>query len=159
MMVVMGNGSSFLGRYLGFLYIPVANTIGTNTTWNFFSPDPAHVMYYQVTLFFEDEYGNSVKEPQQIFFPEQKDGSDFRMHIRRQNYMTRFMAIEPSRVQNYFIPWICKNHPGASRVYTSMILNIIPPLDKVIALKETPYEELLQTQEINPMTFNCLRGT
>jgi len=156
MMIVMGNGSSFLGRYLGKYYFPLANTIGVNTTWNFFSPDPAHIMYFRYYVYYEDSYGNQLKDPEELYYPEQKDGSNFAMNIRRQNYMMRFMAIDPSRIQNYFAPWICKQHPGATRVQFTLIIDHIPPLDKVIALTETDFSELLRHEEVNQNVFNCI---
>lgn len=155
MMIVMGNGSSFLGRYLGQYYFAVANTVGVNTTWNFFSPDPAHIMYIHYIIHFEDEFGNPSKEPQELFYPEQKDGSDFSMNVRRHNYMMRFVAIDPVRVSQFFVPWICKKNPGATKIQYELILNRIPSLDKVITLKETPYHDLITTEELNQNVFSC----
>lgn len=158
MMIVMGNGSSFLGRYLGQYYFAVANTVGVNTTWNFFSPDPAHIMYIHYIIHFDDEYGNPTQESKEYFYPEQKDGSDFSMNVRRHNYMMRFIAIDPNRVAQFFIPWVCKRNPGATKVQFGLILNRIPSLDKVITLKDTPYNELLVTEELNQNVFNCQKS-
>jgi len=158
MMIVMGNGSSFLGRYLGQYYFHVANVVGVNTTWNFFSPDPAHIMYFRYIVHFEDDYGNPTQESRELFYPEQKEGSNFAMNIRRQNYMMRFMALDPMRVGHYFIPWICQQYPGATRVQFSLIINHIPPLDKVITLKDTPFVDLLTNEEVNQNVYNCQKS-
>ena len=155
MMIVMGNGSSFLGRYLGQYYFAVANTIGVNTTWNFFSPDPAHIMYIRYIVHFDDDYGNPTQESKEYFYPEQKDGSDFSMDVRRQNYMMRFLALDSERISKFFIPWICKKNPGATQVQFEIIINHIPSLDKVITLQDTPYAELLTTDEINQNVYTC----
>ena len=155
MMVVMGNGSSFLGRYTASFYTPVANMIGVNTTWNFFSPDPANIMYFKYIIHFEDEYGNPTQEPIEQFYPTHKDGSEFAHHVRRQNYMMRFVAIDSERIEQYFIPWICKKNPKATKIQFEFIMNAIPSLDKVITLKDTPYEELITSQIINQGIFPC----
>lgn len=155
MMIVMGNGSSFLGRYLGQYYFPVANTTGVNTTWNFFSPDPAHIMYVHYIVHFEDDYGNPTKDPKEYFYPEQKDGSNFAMNVRRHNYMMRFMVIDPIRVAQFFVPWVCKQNPGSTKVQFALILHRIPSLDKVITLKDTPYSDLLTTEELNQNVYSC----
>lgn len=154
-MVVMGNGSSFLGRYLGKYYFHIANVVGVNTTWNFFSPDPAHIMYFRYVIHFEDEYGNPLQEAKELYYPEQKDGSNFAMNVRRQNYMMRFMAIDPQRVGNYFIPWICKQYPKATRVQFGLIVHHIPNLDKALTLKDTPFSDLLTNEEINQNVYSC----
>jgi len=155
MMIVMGNGSSFLGRYLGQYYFAVANTVGVNTTWNFFSPDPAHIMYIHYIIHFDDDYGNPTKESKEYFYPEQKDGSDFAINVRRHNYMMRFIAIDNNRVNSFFVPWVCKQNPGATTVQFGLVLTRIPSLDKVITLQGTPYSDLLVTEELNPNVFNC----
>ncbi len=155
MMVVMGNGSSFLGRYTASFYTPVANMIGVNTTWNFFSPDPANIMYFKYTIHFEDEYGNPIQEPIEQFYPTHKDGSEFAHHVRRHNYMMRFIAIDSERIKLYFIPWICKKNPQATKIQFEFIMNAIPSLDKVITLKDTPYEDLITSQIVNQGIFPC----
>ena len=155
MMVVMGNGSSFLGRYTASFYTPVANMIGVNTTWNFFSPDPANIMYFKYIIHFEDEYGNPTQEPIEQFYPKHKDGSEFAHDVRRQNYMMRFVAIDSGRIEQYFIPWICKKNPKATKIQFEFIVNAIPSLDKVITLKDTPYEDLITSQIVNQGIFPC----
>ena len=102
-----------------------------------------------------DEYGNSTQDSKEYFYPEQKDGSDFSMNVRRHNYMMRFIAIDPNRVNQFFVPWVCKQNPGATKVQFGLILTRIPSLDKVITLKGTPYDDLLVTEELNPNVFNC----
>lgn len=155
MMIVMGNGSSFLGRYMGGIYLPVANTIGINTSWNFFSPDPAHVMYFKYVVHFNDEYGNPVKEPLELYYPEDKDQSEFALHLRRHSYMMRFMALDFARIRDFFIPWVCRKYPEATSVDYTLILHNIPPLDKVLTLKETEYSDLVTSQELNQQIFLC----
>lgn len=155
MMVVMGNGSSFLGRYTAGFYTPVANMIGVNTTWNFFSPDPAHIMYFKYIIHFEDEYGNPTQEPIEQFYPTHKGGSEFAHHVRRHNYMMRFVAIDSGRIEKYFIPWICKRNPKATKIQFEFIVNVIPSLDTVVTLKNTPYEDLIKTDIVNQGIFSC----
>jgi hypothetical protein len=157
MMIVLGNGSSFLGRKLGFIYTPVANSIGLNTTWNFFSPDPAHTMYLKYRILFKDEYGNEKKEAIEKFFPADAEDNNFWPNHRRLTYVMRFLAIDSNRIQNFLVPWICKQNPEATDIQTEMLLYRIPALDVVSTLKQENYNEMLNQEQINQMTYACVK--
>ncbi len=156
MMIVLGNGSSFLGRYLGPYFTPVANIVGLNTTWNFFSPDPAHTMYLRYTVYFQDDYGNPVQEAIQEFYPSEEENANLSTHVRRQNYMMRFFTASYERMQKYFVPWVCRKYPGATHVHTEVILTRIPSLEVASTLSLLNYEDLLKQEEINQNAFSCL---
>jgi hypothetical protein len=157
MMIVMGNGHSFLGRYLSSLFIPVANSIGLNTTWNFFSPDPANTMYFRYDVIFEDEYGNTTGDSVEEFFPRSKDqGGDFRLDLRRYSYAMRWLAVDMDRVRLFFIPLVCREHPKAKKVQIELIVKPIPALEKVMTLKNEEFESLLNDEEIGRSTYDCI---
>jgi hypothetical protein len=159
MMIVMGNGSSFLGRYLEWFYTPIANTIGLNTSWNFFSPDPAHTMYIKYDLFFEDEFGHSLSEPLEGYYPESKDlGGDFRLDKKRDAYAMRFLIMDSERIQAFFVPWICRQHPNSSKIQVEVILNRIPSLDQMVAVVNQhlkSYDNVLTSEEVSRYSYEC----
>lgn len=157
MMIILGNGSSFIGRHLGFLYTPVANSIGLNTTWNFFSPDPAHTMYLRYRILFQDEYGNDKNEAIEKYFPEDALENNFWMHHRRLSYVMRFLSADANRIEKFLVPWLCKKNPQATNIQTELLLYKIPPLDVVSTLKTENYDDLVQQEEINQMTYACVR--
>ena len=157
MMIILGNGSSFLGRYLGFIYTPVANSIGLNTTWNFFSPDPAHTMYLHYRVLFQDEYGNEKQETIEKYFPEDALDNNFWLPHRRLSYVMRFFAADSNRIEKFLVPWLCKKNPESTHIQTEMLLYRIPPLDVVNTLKSENYEDLVQQEEINKTTYACVR--
>lgn len=156
MMIVLGNGSSFLGRSLGHFFTPIANLVGLNTTWNFFSPDPAHTMYLRYVVHFEDEYGNPKQESFVSLFPPEETNGDLRVHVRRMAYAMRFFSASTERLQKYFVPWVCKQHSGATRVQTEILFNRIPSLEVAATLSDTNYQDLVKQEEINQNVFNCL---
>lgn len=159
MMIVMGNGGSFLGRYLSPFFIPVANSIGLNTTWNFFSPDPAHTMYFHYFIIFEDGYGNTTKETIESYYPESKDlGGDFRLDKKRHSYAMRFLAIDFSRVGQFFVPWKCRENPEATKIQVEMVVNRIPAIETVMTLKDENYDDLVKPEEVNRMIYDCQRS-
>jgi hypothetical protein len=155
MMVVLGNGSSFLGRSLAFAYLPIANSIGLNTTWNFFSPDPAHTMYLRYRVLFQDEFGNDKQESFEKYFPENSMDNNFWLQHRRLSYVMRFLAADQYRIEKFLVPWICKQNAEATHVQTELVLYRIPALDVVSTLKSENYEDFLNPEQINPMTFQC----
>lgn len=155
-MIVLGNGSSFFAKELGSIYTPVANQMGLNTTWNFFSPDPAHTMYLKYIVHFSDEYGNPKKESIESYFPPQADEGDFRVHKRRMNYVMRFFAASNLRMEKFFIPWVCKQNPGATNVHTEIEYHRIPSLEVASTLSHTDYEDLVKQEEINQYDYKCV---
>lgn len=153
MMIVMGNGASFLGRYLSPFYVHVANTVGLNTTWNFFSPDPAHTMYIRVNYILADG-----QEENTILPAQDEDGHfDFSLNKRRMSYVVRFLIIDPQKIELFLAPWLCRQKPQAESVYIETILEKIPPLDKVITLKDTIFNDLIEKQTINTLNFQCAK--
>lgn len=156
MMLVMGNGHSFLGYYLSGYFIPVANSIGLNTTWNFFSPDPANTMYFRYDVIFEDDYGQVTADSVEEFYPVSRElGGDFRLDQRRFSYAMRWLAVDSDRIRQFFVPKICREHPKAKKIQVQLILKAIPPLEKVITLQNEAYEDLTQTEIIGNSTYEC----
>jgi hypothetical protein len=155
MMLVMGNGHSFLGRYLSGFYLPVANAIGLNTSWNFFAPDPANVMYFKYDVIFEDDYGQVTGETIEDYFPTNKDDVDLRLDHRRFSYAMRWLALDPSRVQQFFIPMICREYPKAKKIQVEFIVKPVPPLEKILTLKDENYDDLVQSEELSRNTYDC----
>jgi hypothetical protein len=128
-MIVMANGGSYLGRKFQFL-LPYANAIGLNTTWNFFSPDPAHTMYFHSLVYFENEYGEMIKDPVEEFYPPEKEKVVIDGTKRRFLYAMRFMMLDPERVETLLGPWLCKSNPGSTSVLIEQTIESIPPLDR-----------------------------
>lgn len=153
MMIVLGNGSSFLGRYLGSYFATTANLVGLNTTWNFFSPDPAHTMYLKYIVHFEDEFGNPTQDSISDYYP--KSNESFRLDIRRKSYVMRFLVSSIERQRQYLIPWLCRQYPGATRIQTETELHRIPSLDVAASQLNLSYEDFVSQEEVNAYVFEC----
>lgn len=151
MMVVMGNGASFLGRYLSPYYVHVANTVGLNTTWNFFSPDPANTMYIRIN------YRLATGDDLDTVLPEvNEDGVfDFSLNKRRMAYVVRYLILDPQKIEEFLAPWLCRQKPEARSIYIETVIEKIPPLDKVIILKDTIFNDLIEKQTINSLDYEC----
>jgi hypothetical protein len=125
MAVVMPNGTSYLGRWLGPVLLPISNQLGFSVNWNFFAPDPAHTMYISYVVNFTDE----AKEPFQGYIPPQKTEIVVDTSERRLLYAMRFMIVDENRIRMILGPYLCRQYPGASVVFIRSVLEPILNLD------------------------------
>lgn len=154
-MVVLANGGSFLARTLTPYLIPYANLIQMNTTWNFFAPDPAHSMFVKYKIEFTDAEGNDLKQPVIGFIPPEKKHIVVDSSKRRFLYAMRFLLLDNNRMQTILGPWLCREHPGATRVLMENRLIAIPNLDQAL-LDSTVLdtENAAETLMMN-FSYNC----
>lgn len=155
MILIYPNGTSYLGRTIGNYLAPIANSIGVNTTWNFFSPDPANTMYFAYNIYFEDEQGNEVKEPLSGYLPSEKNQIVTDASRRRMLYAMRFLMLDDNRLNVLMAPWLCKENPGASRVRIHSVVEKLPNLDEVVLRSDTSVESLKHEVDSRSVSFDC----
>lgn len=153
--LIMPNMASYTGRRLGPVIQNYGAILGLNLSWNFFSPDPAHTMYLKFTVGYEDENGNESHEPVEIYMPETKDSADWSTFKRRELYAMRFMIIDPKRIDLVLGPWLCRSHPGATRVRIEHIVNSIPSLDEAFLFREQEVEGLGKEFDTVDHEYRC----
>jgi hypothetical protein len=153
--VIMANGGSYLGRSFQAQLLPYANSLGLNATWNFFSPDPAHTMFYKYRVFFEDELGNETQPTIEGFFPPEKTHVVIDSSKRRLLYSMRFLTIDPSRIRSLMGPWLCKQHTGARRVRIEYVVEQIPLLDTAVSRRNEPMENLVTERNLINNEISC----
>lgn len=148
------NGNSFLGKRYQIFFLPYANSLVMNTSWNFFSPDPAHIMYIRYLVYKTAKPNQEEAEPEEYFYPEEKMFATSNLAKRRNLYVMRFLAINPERFSSFFVPWVCRNHPDAYQVFVEHKILKIPPYEEVIGNSQ-PIEELLQEMPYVSSTVPC----
>jgi hypothetical protein len=153
--IIMPNGGSYLVRRFGSYLLPYANTLNLNTPWNFFSPDPAHIMYFKYTVYFRDDFLNDIKDPIEGYFPAGKEQGAYSASERRELYAMRYMIIDPKRVEKFLGPWLCSQNPGASGIKLEHIVDTIPPLDRAVSQKSTEVKDMGEEIEIINRDFDC----
>lgn len=152
---ILPNGGSFIGRHMPAFLIEYANIIGANTSWNFFSPNPAQTMYLQYKVRFEDEQGNETKESVEGFLPPEKEKVVIDSSRRRFLYAMRFLLLDPNRLETLFEPWLCREFPGASSISVRSVQENLPTLDHALANLETPVVELKEEVKSASSDFRC----
>lgn len=145
---VMPNGTSFLGRWLSNIILPVSNQLGFTVNWNFFAPDPAQTMYISYVVNFKDE----AKEPVQGYIPPQKKDIVVDSSERRLLYAMRFMIIEEKRLSLILGPYLCRQFQGASSIFIRSILEPILNLDAARGGAEEKPEATIMEH-----THDCLK--
>lgn len=153
--VIMSNGASFMARYFQRAITPYANQTGFNTSWNFFSPDPAHTMYIRYTVNFNDENGEPTKDTVEGFFPALKNVGTFDPRQRRELYLMHYFILSPDRLEKLFAPMICRQYPGASSVHVDFVIESIAPLDQANLLKGQTMEDLSHQNEFIKREISC----
>lgn len=153
--LILANGNSLAARQVGPYVLSYANALGLNASWNFFSPDPAHTMYFQYKVRFEDEQGNTLKEPIEDYLPPTKEKLVFNSSERRLLYAMRFLIIDPVRTEQIMAPWLCRTYPGASEVRIRHFVHLIPLLDQVLASPDLSISQLRKEKETQSLSYNC----
>lgn len=146
--VILANGTSYLGRSLQHYLIPYANTLGLNSSWNFFSPDPINTFYIRYVVNFEDG-----REALEGFLPRQKDQVILDSGEKRYMYAARVLGFDERRLQTLMGPYYCRKHPGAQEVTIQAVVRPIPALDTAIMNPHAAQEEV---KYIN-RTYDCTR--
>lgn len=153
-LLVMQNGSSSFAQNMGAFYRYYSNQLGLNTNWNFFSPDPAQIMYLRYKVYFLNDAGDEIKESLEGFLPPGKEKGNFGLAQRRYFYLTRFLLLSEDRIEKYLVPWICRQNEGATKIFIQTRVEITPDLNSA-AEKNRSAEH--QTQKINffQKEFGC----
>lgn len=154
-LLLMPNIGSYIGRLNSKFVAPYANIVGLNAGWNFFSPDPAHTMYIRYTLHFENEAGDSLRDPEEGYFPPQRDRRISNELDKRVQYAMRFMLIEPKRIKVFLGPWLCRQNPEASLVSIEAVIETVPFLDNVVMQSQSEVNSLSETLEYVREDFSC----
>ncbi len=151
--LIMPNSTSFLLRQLGSPFLSYANVLGLNTSWNFFSPDPAHVMYFQYSVTRKDQ--SSEEESEVLYIPPEKNKGPFGNTKRRLMYSMRYMVLDQRRVDALLGPWLCRRHPEAFHIHVEHKIESIPPIDEAV------YQDFDESPKAGPLfkmvdkDFNC----
>ncbi len=110
--VVMPNAGSLLGRKFSRYFTDYTNTLGINTTWQFFSPGPAPVFYLEYDI---ETAGAEEGVSYQI--PPKRRASYYDDLYNRTLYSMRFFVLAPiDTFEHYFVRSLCRQHPEAESI-------------------------------------------
>lgn len=152
--VLLPNASSIFARNLGRFFIPYANTFGLNTTWQFFSPGPS--VAYHIEYEIETEATRDSDELERHVFPPPQSQFMWKESFNRRVCGLSYFTIVPERFERFFVPFLCRQTPGAVAVYVQSVLEQPSNIEK--ASGATSFKDLFERFEFPRQRFGC-QGT
>jgi len=150
--LILPNVNSYAARHwMPTFLISYANQVGLNSTWNFFSPEPAHTMYYEYQIFLNDD---SV-DPVIGFIPPQKKDVVTHSSDRRMLYAMRYFLLDSRRVERILIPFLCRKFPDSSRISIRHYLFQLPSLEQAVVDKEKSINDLIVPSSGVSQDYRC----
>ncbi len=129
--------------------------MGINYNWSFFSPSPPSALYFRYDVAYETESGDELKPMESFVFPDESKISSFDNGKRRFSTAQRFFNLQRDALRELFIPWVCKNHSGASHVYVSTETVDLLTIETAQLNSESPLSELYQKHKTEAQRFSC----
>jgi hypothetical protein len=146
--LLMPNPDSFLTQEIGFLFRGYASTLGLNTPWRFFSPEPSSHVYFEYDLMPEGAEGGAHRWP-----PASRRGY-LADNYMRLIYNSRFVTSSPERIEKFLIPWLCRLHPGTEEVSLRTLSEELVSLQKA-RLIGGPLEKLYDVKTWSQVPYAC----
>ncbi|HVK61786.1 MAG TPA: hypothetical protein VM432_09565 [Bdellovibrionales bacterium] len=138
--LILPNSSSLMGRRLSWLFLDYANLMIFNRTWQFFSPGPMPNMYLEYEVETEDNALEDVRETYQ--WPKSNVNRFNNDFFLRTVAGMRFLGSNEVNFHKYFIPYLCRQHPGAVAVNMRSVVEQIPSIERA-----GEYEDFLDMQQ------------
>ena len=152
--IVFPNPNSILARSLAPLINPYGNTLGLNTTWQFFSPDPGHLRYvsYQVVV----ETGEDFQLEDFSWPPDNTEGM-FTANIGRRFYHAFRTVLTDDKRQNYLVPFLCRKHPQATSIVIKTVNKVIPSIEEMQLESYSKFSDVQKTLPVPSQEYGCER--
>lgn len=149
--LVLPNPSSIWSRKLSRFLTPYANQLSINTSWDFFSPTPAPTMYFEYQI----DRGGDIHglDSTTYYFPEFGSKGSYNPNANRLLYAMRFFILDPARVDRYFLPWLCRQHPQAEMIYLQHIIEPVENMERA-GLDDT-YTKMVTKNQVQSRQYNC----
>jgi hypothetical protein len=149
--ILLPNSSSLTGRKLAHYFLDYANQLGFNTSWAFFSPGPSPMFYleYDVEMKNADETGAS----QSFVYPPPKKPFSFDDGYNRRLFGMRFFALNQERLEKYFVPFLCRQAPGAESISIRQVFERIEDIER--AGEWADYKDMAERVDLPRQRYAC----
>lgn len=180
-MLIVANPDSIPSRRASNLMFYYANTLGLNTTWQFFSPNPMGERYLEYEVHYDDEWADSLNSNSQPHSEESADeGMELegegerggkwthhywppRHHVKMsQEIKNRIFShsvhstLNETLAEDIFIPWVCRKHPKARSISLKAETKSLPSIE-VAQINKKKFKFLAQSYELALKEFPCPR--
>lgn len=152
--LLLPNPGSLVIRHVGRYLIPYANLFGLNTTWQFFSPGPVPVFYFEYSIETAADQA-SMSESETYYYPARIDRSWSDVQHRRRSSASLF-AMNDTWLPNHLVPYFCRQHPEAVALNIRAVLEPTLSLERVRS--DATSEDLTERVRTPRQHFECARS-
>ena len=110
MVVVIPNGDSYFVYTWGKMIYPYVSTLGIGSSWQFFSPDPAPAVYYEIRAL------QAGEEIASTIYPNESEQPWFRPNVSRRNSVKNIFMRYPKYTTEVLVPYFCRQYPQADLI-------------------------------------------
>lgn len=144
---VLPNPDSILYREWQSVFARYGSTLGINTTWRFFSPNPnLSTVEYEVI--------GMDHEPEVHRYPPSVAAVGSREAYNRLMNYAIYMAAGSRYLEDFLHPTLCKMHPGAAALSYYVISNRFPTIESA-QLRASSREDLSVKTRSRAGEFSC----
>lgn len=154
-MILLPNSGSFVVRRWAGAIVTYGNQIGLHMAWSFFSPNPWNMTYVKYQVQFRDQGAKELRDAITHFVPPGKIEAISTASQRRQFLTNRILALDPDRLENILIRWICKSHSGSTHVDFARYSLQQPTLDQALESSAGSFRGLFVEQKDFERLFSC----
>ena len=161
-MLVVANPGSILSREIPYFMIHYANTLGLNTTWQFFSPNPGGERYLEYEVHLDDGMSDEELVWDEVmgdkdkyhYWPPKPGMGMLRENINRCFYHSLLSTFGEQRIKDVFIPWACRKHPEAYSISIRGKTKALPTIE-VAQIENKSFEHLSKSYDFELKEHIC----
>jgi hypothetical protein len=154
-MTILPMGSGLLIRELGRYFAPYANLLQMNTTWQFFSPGPSPIFYLEYSFLELDSNGEET-ETEPRLLPERRQTFGYSDSYNRRLFSMRFFSLNQQRLEQYLVPWLCKQNPKAIQVTVRQMFGEINSVERIRSDTDLQnFSQMSQPLNFPRSTYSC----
>ena len=157
-MLIVANPHSIPARRAPHFMLHYASTLGLNTPWRFFSPNPPigeRYLEYEVHkegAFSEDGFDEEAFSYH--YWPPKPSSLLFQANINRAFTHSIATTSSEERLRDFFIPWLCRKHPEAYSISIQAKTKRLPSIE-IAQIKKTRFEFLSESYDFSLKEHLC----
>jgi hypothetical protein len=151
--LVLPNPSSSLSRQVSRFMIPYANQFSLNTTWQFFSPGPVPIFYFEYDIETSADLEAPVGDAKTHTYPDRLEPRSWGDFGKRRRASASLFAMSSDWVPRYLARYICGLHPGAVALNIRVVLEPTTEMQKLTWYSRE--NEMSQRIDMPRFTFSC----
>lgn len=147
--IIFPNPESILARGLAPILRPYGDMLAINTPWRFFAPNPGRQRYVEV------EFSGPGQDSTMTWPPKDRDGL-LTENYNRRTYHSILTTATYERIEKYFVPWVCQDHPAIDGFTMRVVTVAIPTIERANFARSN-FSEMSEEQNFTSQFYDCHR--